>query len=120
MEKCILIIDDDEDTLQLTSIILERSDYKVITIDRCGEDIVDKVKEIRPQIILMDLRIPEIGGAKGTRLIKNDPAINKIPLILFSADKDIEMIADDVNADGALRKPFDINTLRLVIKNNIS
>jgi CheY-like chemotaxis protein len=116
MQKCILIIDDDDDTLQLTSIILERSDYRVETLDHCSDDLIEQVDKIKPDIILMDLRIPEIGGAEGTLRIKKDERYHTIPVILFSADKDIENVAIQVGAQGALQKPFDINSLRKIIR----
>lgn len=68
----------------------------------------------------MDLWIPKIGGEKAVADIKNHPQTQYIPVILFSANIEIEKISKKVNADGYLEKPFDINTLVETIEMHIS
>jgi DNA-binding NtrC family response regulator len=118
MSKCILIYDDEMEILFLCKTILEKYNYQVHTIS-CCEDVLGDINLIKPDIILMDLWIPQIGGAKAVGLIKNDLQTKEIPVILFSANTDIKEICDQVNADGYLEKPFNITTLINVIEENI-
>ena len=113
MKKCVLIYDDDAEILFLCNAIL-KNDYRVETLDRCDNALED-AEVIKPDIILMDLWIPNIGGAKATDHLKNHPATSTIPVILFSANADIKEIAVNLKADGYLEKPFDINMLKETI-----
>ena len=118
MKKCILIYDDSQDILLLCKAILEATNYQIETMLQC-ENIIADIDLIKPDLILMDLWIPKIGGENAVRLVKSDPVAGHIPIILFSADSEIEKITLKVKANGYLKKPFDINTLKEIIKNHL-
>ena len=115
--KCVLIYDDDQEILFLCKIILEKY-YHVETRMKC-ENIISDIGQIKPDIILMDLWIPVIGGEKAIALMKNDPLTQFIPVILFSANDEIDKICIKTGANGYISKPFDIDTLKEVIERNI-
>lgn len=117
-DKCILIYEDNYEVLILCKTILSRKKYRVETRLRC-EDVINDIHHIQPDLILMDLWIPEIGGEKAISLIKANPATRNIPMLLFSANPDIKEICKKINADGYLEKPFDIQTFLAVIKQNV-
>jgi DNA-binding response OmpR family regulator len=114
MKKCILICDDDIDILEVTKIILQQ-DYQVETMTHCNE-IFQNYDKFTPDLILMDLWIPDMGGEAVTRLLKSSEKTKSVPVVIFSANNDIENVAKDAGADGYLKKPFDINTLNETIK----
>ena len=118
MEKCILIYEDNPEILFLCKKILSKSKYRVETLLRC-ENVIADIDLIKPNLILMDLWIPEIGGEKATAMLKENPATCNIPVLLFSANADIEEICNKINANGYIEKPFDINTLLQTIEKNI-
>ncbi len=118
MKKCILIFDDDQEILFACKIILERGNYLVET-RTCCDNIVADIIQIKPDIILMDLWIPEIGGKNAINLMKNNKDSQYIPVILFSANAEIEEICYRTNANGFLRKPFEIAALLDIIETNI-
>lgn len=118
MEKCILIFDDDPEILLVCKLILEQQNYRVETRTRC-ENIIDDIIEAKPDIILMDLWIPEIGGESAVNLMKNDKATRHIPVILFSANAEIEDIYNRSEANGFLSKPFDVLALKKIIEENM-
>lgn len=70
-------------------------------------------------MILMDLWIPEIGVENAINLMKNNKATQHIPVILFSAYAEIQEICHRANANGFLRKPFEIAALLHVLETNI-
>ena len=118
MEKCILIYEDDQEILFLCKKILSKCKYRVETLSRC-ENVISDIDSIKPNLILMDLWIPEIGGEKAITMIKENPTTCHIPVLLFSANADIEEICNKINANGYIEKPFDINTLIQTIEKNI-
>jgi DNA-binding NtrC family response regulator len=118
MKKCILIFDDDQEILFACKIILERGNYRVET-RTCCDNITADIIQIKPDVILMDLWIPEIGGENAITLMKNNKDTQHIPVILFSASAEIEEICYRANSNGFLRKPFEIAVLLHTIENNI-
>ena len=118
MQKCILIYDDDLEILLVCKAILEIDDYRVETLTRC-ENIIDDIDFYKPDIILMDLWIPQIGGENAVLLMRENPDTTHVPVILFSANDEIEKISAKVKANGFLKKPFDISTFRNTIRATI-
>jgi CheY-like chemotaxis protein len=116
--KCILIYEDDLEILLLCKTILLKSQYRVETLSRC-ENVIADIDRIKPNLILMDLWIPEIGGEKAIAMIKENPATRHIPVLLFSANTEIKEICKKINADGYIEKPFDIQKLKQTIEQNI-
>lgn len=115
MSKKVLICDDDLDILEVTKIILQMKGFSVETRINCNH-IFETVEEIKPDVILMDLWIPEIGGEAATSLLKNSEKTKGIPIILFSANNNLEKIAQSCGANHFLSKPFDINELEAVLE----
>ena len=110
MKKTILIFDDDVNILELCFIILTDWGYHV-EVSETSHDIIEKVAKVNPDAILMDNWIPEIGGIKATQLLKNNPDYKHIPVIYFSANNDIQSLAEIAGADAILAKPFDLDDL---------
>lgn len=110
MKKKILILDDDAQILSVCEYILQELGYEVFTDTNCNL-IIDKVKNVNPDVILMDNWIPDTGGKQATQLLKANPETNKIPVIYFSANTDIKKLAGEAGADFYLSKPFDITEL---------
>ncbi|HEX7365509.1 MAG TPA: response regulator [Pelobium sp.] len=118
MKKRILIFDDDVNILELCSIILTECGYEVATSET-SHDIIERVQETTPNAILMDNWIPDIGGIEATKILKNHPEFNHIPVIYFSANNDIKSLAKKAGADAHLAKPFDLDELENLIKSLI-
>ena len=113
--KKIVIFDDDEDILSICSFILEEQGWTVYAFTDCN-NIADKVSPILPDVILMDNWIPDDGGIIATQTLKNNEALKNIPVIYFSANSDIEILANHAGAQTYLAKPFDLEELERVIK----
>jgi DNA-binding NtrC family response regulator len=118
MKKCILILDDDPEILLICRIILEKLDYQVETRTRC-DNIIKDIREEKPVLVLMDIWIPNMGGEKATKMIKKNKDTKHIPVILFSANSEIEEIFKRSNANGFLKKPFEIGALVTMVETNI-
>ena len=116
MKKRVLICDDDTDILFICSYIFEKQGCEVHTRTHCN-NIIDMVKEIEPDVILMDNWIPDSGGIVASRTIKSDEELQHIPIVYFSANNDIKALAQEAGADAFLAKPFDLEELEKVIEN---
>jgi CheY-like chemotaxis protein len=118
LKKTVLIFDDDVNILELCSIILTECGYHVETSET-SHDIIEKVSAIKPDAILMDNWIPEIGGIEATRLLKNNEEFKNIPVIYFSANNDIQILTKQAGADAHIAKPFDLEELENLMKSFI-
>lgn len=114
----ILIYEDDVEISFLCKEILSKAGYDVVTRSSC-ENICSDVEELNPQIILMDLWFPTIGGEKAIGLLR-EKSMSDVPVIIFSANTEIEKISKRIKANGFLEKPFNIPALKEIIKKNIS
>lgn len=113
--KKILIAEDDPDILELLTIVLEDSGYDV-EICTSGKDVLATARRIRPQLILVDLWIPGLGGEEVTKTLKLDLDTSKIPVILVSAQHDLQAVAQRIGADAYLMKPFDLDHLLVLVQ----
>ena len=104
-ERCILVCDDDKSTIELLKSILGKEGYTVEAVTN-SDKIFFKIDKCKPGLILMDVWMPEIGGELSTHLLKHHKETMDIPILLLSADTEIESIARDSGADGFIRKPF--------------
>jgi len=114
MSKKIIIYDDDMDLLEVCALILTAKNFEVVIRDKCTE-IIDDIATHKPDVILMDNWIPDIGGVKATRLVKNSQEFNHIPVIFFTANNNVTELAEEAGADYSLQKPFDISELETIV-----
>jgi len=114
MTAKVLIFDDDPDILELCSIILRDKGYETVGVTDC-RDPIRRIEEIKPDVILMDNRIPDTGGIEATQLIKKTETTSRIPVIFFSAGEDVEWLAEQAKADYFLCKPFGLGELENIV-----
>jgi CheY-like chemotaxis protein len=114
MMKRVLLFDDDADILEVCSIVLKASGFAVETQNSCDE-IMRKVSDFRPDVVLMDNKIPPVGGIRASRKIKATPGFEWLPIVFFSANQDVAKLADEAGADYYIEKPFDLDKLVTVI-----
>ena len=112
----VLVFDDDIDVLSILTYLLEEKGWKISTRTSCANLLKD-IEETQPDIIMMDNWIPEAGGKVATKLIKSHAVYRSIPVIYFSANNDVEKLADEAGADTFLAKPFDLDHLEELLTN---
>lgn len=106
MTAKILIVDDDVDTLRLVGLMLERQGYEIIAASN-GRQGLDSAKSQNPDLILLDVMMPDMDGFEVTRLLREDPNTAEIPIILFTAKSQVEdrVTGLESGADVYLTKP---------------
>jgi len=102
----ILIVDDDQDTLRLVGLLLQRKGYQVTTAET-GYQALEIVGQDPPQLVLLDIMMPDLDGLEILRRLRANPGSHSLPVILFSAKS---QVADKVSgletgADDYLTKP---------------
>jgi two-component system cell cycle response regulator DivK len=118
MTKKVFIFDDNADILELCTLILEDAGYEIKT-STTSNNIVGQVSAYMPDIIFMDNWLPDVGGIEATQELKSHPDLKHIPVIYFSANNDVSVLAQKAGADSFLSKPFEINDLEEVVNNHI-
>jgi DNA-binding response OmpR family regulator len=114
MQPTILVYEDDDSILEVLQLILEDEGYNVIAENHC--DNLDQITQVKPQLILIDLWIPELGGEEVCKQVKNNADLKHIPVMFISASNETETIANRVKADAFIHKPFDINEVKTKAK----
>ena len=107
-KKRILVIEDEAEMIDLTRIVLEREGYKVLGADG-GARGLEMIKQEKPDLILLDLMMPDIGGWEVYRQVKADQELAQIPVIVVTAkaqsiDKVLGLQVAKV--DDYITKPF--------------
>ena len=102
----VIVADDEEDVLLLVGRVLAREGFEV-QISPNAENIMDLIHDNPPDMILLDIRMNGVDGGEICKRLKTDSTTSKIPVVLFSANHDIEKIALDCGADDCMVKPFD-------------
>jgi two-component system cell cycle response regulator DivK len=110
--ESILIVDDNPLNLKLTRLLLIGAGYQVRTAGDAAEAL-DLIGPARPDLILMDIQLPDIDGLELTRRLKADPATRDIVVLALTA---YAMLGDEDKAraagcDGYIAKPIDTRTL---------
>ena len=116
----ILVVEDNVDNYELVRFVLERNGYHVFLAVN-GRDGVDAARLQMPDLIIMDMSLPEMDGWDATARIKKDPKTKHIPLVALTvhtlpADRKRAL---DAGVDAYLTKPINMEALLQVIDNSI-
>ncbi len=106
MAEKILIVDDDIDSLKLIGLMLQRHGYEVAAAN-AGNQAVNKAASDVPDLIILDVMMPDMDGYEVTRRLRANPTTRSIPIIMFTAKTliDDKVKAFELGADDYLTKP---------------
>jgi len=100
----ILVVEDAEEAYELVSDVLAEANFDVVGA-RNGIDAVDTAVKLLPDLILMDLSLPLMGGCEATRLLKSDARTSNIPIIALTGHHNFAEMARQAGCDAFLTKP---------------
>ena len=83
MGKKVLIVDDEDEVREFVSTVLEENGYAPVTASN-GAEAMDMVRHDRPDLIIMDILMPEQGGIKMYRELKSEDSFKDIPVVVYS------------------------------------
>lgn len=112
----ILVVDDVTDNLILISLALQNNGYHVLTA-KSGEEAIKIARIARPDLILMDIAMPDVDGLTATRRIRKHPELRHLPVIALTAFETLgfRQAAFEAGFDGYLTKPIDFQKLTNLI-----
>ena len=106
MPEKILIVDDDLDTLRLVGLMLQHQGYRIVAASG-GIQAIALAQSEKPDLILLDIMMPEMDGYEVARNLRTDPATNNMPIIMFTAKTQVDdkVAGFEAGADDYLTKP---------------
>jgi len=84
MGKCILVVEDQEDNRQILRDLLGNAGFNLVEAEN-GEEALSTLVDHRPDLILMDIQLPEVSGLEVTRWLKDDDDLCQIPIVAVTA-----------------------------------
>ncbi len=107
MAEKILIVDDDVQTLRLVGLMLERQGYKILAASN-GTQAIGMARSENPDLILLDVMMPDVDGFSVARTLRKEPETTGIPILMFTARAQVEdkIAGYESGADDYLTKPI--------------
>jgi len=122
-DKTLLVVDDEPDNLELIRRVVEDADLPVrLSIARNGLEAVTRVRELKPDLVLMDLKMPGLDGWEATRRLKADPDTRDVPIVALTAqamagDREQALAA---GCDGYVTKPIDLRAFVALLRERLA
>ncbi len=88
MPRTVMVVDDDADIVDMTRLILEGGGYRVVPA-ASGPEALQKIETAQPDLILLDINMPEMDGFQVLRVLKVDDRTSTIPVALFSIKSEV-------------------------------
>jgi len=111
----VLLVDDDPEILEATGQVLREWGYAVD--EACdAQTALTLARNAKPDLMIVDLMMPVMDGWTLIRRLREEDLAADVPLVVFSADRDVPDKARNVDADAALRKPFALEELQEVVE----
>ncbi|OEJ66147.1 response regulator [Magnetovibrio blakemorei] len=120
MPKTILIVEDNELNMKLCHDLLQASGYDVVQ-SMNGTDVMQLAKEHRPDLIIMDIQLPEVNGLELTKMLKADDELKHIPVLACTAFamKGDEQHILDAGCDDYIAKPISVASFLATIAKHL-
>lgn len=117
MKPKILVVDDEPDAVEMLEFNLKANGYDVVTAAD-GEEALEKARSVLPDLIVLDLMLPEVDGLEVCKILRRDQRTSGIPIIMLTAKAaEIDRVLGlELGADDYVTKPFSIRELVLRVK----
>ncbi|MEW6029973.1 MAG: response regulator [Chloroflexota bacterium] len=114
----ILVVEDDLDVAEMLNAYFRVQGYDVFTVN-WGEDGVRNCQTIHPDLVILDIRLPDIDGYEVARRLRSDRRTADVPIIFLTEKREREdrLQGLELGADDYITKPFDVQELRLRVRN---
>jgi CheY-like chemotaxis protein len=116
--SCILIVEDDMDIREALEQILEGEGYQVVSAPN-GKVALDRMREFKPQLVLLDLMMPVMNGWQFRQNQRQDDALAHVPVVIISADGSARREATAMGVQGFMQKPIELEDLLGVVATHV-
>jgi CheY-like chemotaxis protein len=117
MGRRVVVAEDDRDIAGLICEVLQGEGYTVHLTS--GSDTLAAVRDLRPDILLLDNNMPGMNGIEIARQLHSDPMTSTVAIVAMTAASNLEIICYQMAADGCLGKPFGIDELIAMLNGHI-
>lgn len=119
-KSTLLIVEDDVDVAEMLTAYFRAQGYDVLAVN-WGEDAVKTCRSGRPDLVILDIRLPDIDGFEVARRLRGNQRTQDIPIIFLTEKREREdrLQGLALGADDYITKPFDIQELRLRVRNSL-
>lgn len=121
----ILLVDDDKDLANLTKLALMKEGYEVVVFHTALKAI-EEARVRKPDLVLMDIMMPEMNGADAVKEFQKDPFLKNIPIIFLTglvSNQDNDLEKNSINVEGVLYKtlgkPYEIDDLFNLVRKSL-
>jgi len=117
MARSILVVDDEPDLLELVRFTLDRAGFRVETA-ASGEEALSRLRRSVPDLLVLDLMLPDLSGEEVCRRVRGDPGLSGLPVIMLTAKSEEvdRVVGFELGADDYVTKPFSPRELVLRVK----
>jgi len=115
MPDTVLLVDDDAQLLHIAEMVFQLEGYNVVTA-ASGAKAMEALTQVRPDVIFLDIMMPDIDGAEVCRRIRADPKLRHVPIAVFTAAETRDQELLEAGADEFIVKPYSVEGLREVAK----
>ncbi|MDI6779899.1 MAG: response regulator [Bacteroidota bacterium] len=114
--KTLFLIDDENVWLEAMEAVLKEEHYNIVTADS-GTKALTKLSKLKPDLIISDLRMPDMNGYELFDKIKNNPKLRNVPFVFMSGldDYDARHFAKTIGVTDYLTKPFDSEEMKSLV-----
>jgi CheY-like chemotaxis protein len=104
-----LIVDDEDDIREVARMSLELIGGWTVSVAECGADAIERARALLPDVILLDVMMPDLDGVATLQILSDDPVTGNIPVIFLTAKAQVgeRRRLEEVGARGLIGKPFD-------------
>ncbi len=118
MEKRILIIENDLEMEEIFTEIFSSENDAVFFYEET-DDILALIEKHHPNIVILDYNLNGLNGGELCKIIKNEERYRRLPVLLLSAFPKFIYNSEQVQSDGFVEKPFDVEELRMIVEEHI-
>jgi len=117
MRKTVAVVDDEPDILELIELHLRKAGFETIAMEK-GQELFEFIKKRIPDLIILDLMLPDMDGLEICRYLRKDNRVSDVPIIMLTARSDeIERVTGlELGADDYVTKPFSVRELVARVK----
>ncbi len=116
-QNVILVVDDNPENLRVLSNMLKQENY-IVRVAQNGKQALASIVESEPDLVLLDVNMPEMNGLEVCKRVKSDPAYDNLPVIFISAldDSFNKSLGLAAGAIDYMTKPFDVDEVKVRVK----
>jgi DNA-binding response OmpR family regulator len=122
-QKRILIVDDELSITQLLRLNLEKTGFYIVRTENLGAKVMEAAREFRPDLILLDVMLPDLDGGHVAAQLESSPLLKSVPIVFLTAavqKQELEARNGFIGGHPFIAKPLNVKTVMAAIEANLT